>query len=170
MPFKNFSEENAKPLETVAVKFKVNDDDISLNVPCHYTLLDILRYELKLTGSKEGCGMGECGACTVIMDGDIVAACLVLCTSLTGKKVLTIEGIKNDKKAKPIIDAFVKTTAVQCGFCTPGMVVSSYALLKKYKNPTNEQIMEGLSGNLCRCTGYVKIVDAIHEAAKELNK
>jgi len=112
--------------------------------------------------------MGECGACTVIMDKSLAAACLVLASTLDGREVLTIEGISALETARPIIEAFAVKAATQCGFCTPGMVVSAYYLLTKYKNPTDEQILEGLSGNICRCTGYVKIIEAVKQAAKEM--
>jgi len=167
----NTSGENPiKPLEKVTVSLKVNGRDVEVTVPVHYTLLDILRYELAQTGTKEGCGMGECGACTVIMNDEIVAACLVLATAARGKAVQTIEGIRETPRGRQLIEAFVKHAAVQCGFCTPGMIVSAYSLISKYKVPTREQITEALSGNLCRCTGYVKIFDAINDAAAEIKK
>ncbi len=169
MPNKSFSAANLELKDMVDIDFTVNSVRRVLRVPCNYTLLDVIRYELKLTGAKEGCGMGECGACTVIMDGALAPACLVLATTLSGRDIWTIEGIKEKEDAKPIIDAFIARTATQCGFCTPGMVVASYHLLTKYESPTDEQILEGLSGNLCRCTGYVKIVEAVKEAAKQLN-
>lgn len=170
MSAKNFTPETAVAAGKIKVSFTVNGSPVSLTVPCHYTLLDVLRYELGYTGTKEGCGMGECGACTVIMDGEVIASCLALVTTLEGRKITTIEGLRDDEKAKPIIDAFIRNAAVQCGFCTPGMVVASYVLLKKHRRPTKDQILEGLSGNLCRCTGYVRIVDAVNEAAAELSK
>ncbi|MEZ7891263.1 MAG: (2Fe-2S)-binding protein [Candidatus Wallbacteria bacterium] len=170
MPDKKTAENALEPMSKIQVKFIVNNKDINVTVPVTYTLLDILRYELKFTGTKEGCGMGECGACTVIMNGELVTACLVLASSLEGKNVITIEGISEMPSAKPIIDSFVKHASVQCGFCTPGMVVASYALLSKYESPTNQQILDGLAGNICRCTGYAKIVEAINEAAVELSK
>jgi carbon-monoxide dehydrogenase small subunit len=169
MPNKSFNAANLELKDMVDIDFTVNSVRRVLRVPCNYTLLDVLRYELKLTGSKEGCGMGECGACTVIMDGSLAPACLVLATTLSGRDIWTIEGISEKEDAKPIIDAFIARTATQCGFCTPGMVVASYHLLTEYDSPTDEQILEGLSGNLCRCTGYVKIVEAVKAAAKELN-
>ncbi|HOT77271.1 MAG TPA: (2Fe-2S)-binding protein [Candidatus Wallbacteria bacterium] len=169
MPNRNFTAENLKLKDSIDICFKLNSREVNIKVPCTYTLLDILRYELKHTGTKEGCGMGECGACTVIMDGGIVNACLVLSTAVSGRDIWTIEGVSAKEDAKPIIDAFVAKTATQCGFCTPGMVMASYYLLSKYKDPTDEQIQEGLSGNLCRCTGYAKIIEAVKAAARELN-
>ncbi len=168
MPDKNFNASNLELKETIDIKFTVNLIEYNLRVPCNYTLLDVLRYELKLTGTKEGCGMGECGACTVIMDQSLAPACLVLATTLPGREIWTIEGISEKEDAKPLIDAFIARTATQCGFCTPGMVVASYYLLSKYDSPTDEQILEGLSGNLCRCTGYVKIVEAVKIAVQEM--
>lgn len=170
MPNRNFNHETLELKDFLEINFTVNGEARRLKVPCTYTLLDVLRYELRLTGTKEGCGMGECGACTVIMDGSVTPACLVLVTTLEGRDVWTIEGISAKPDAKPIIDAFVARTATQCGFCTPGMVVASYHLLSRYESPTEEQILEGLSGNLCRCTGYVKIVEAVKAAAADLAK
>lgn len=164
-------EENVmKPLEKVSVAFTVNGREASMTVPAHYTLLDILRYELKQTGTKEGCGMGECGACTVIMNGEIVASCLVLASTLNSKTVLTIEGIRESAAGRRIIDSFVRHAAVQCGFCTPGMVVAAYSLLSRRPSPTRDEVAAALSGNLCRCTGYAKIFDAITDAAAEIRK
>ena len=170
MPDKKTFENTLEPMSKIRVKFTVNGKLIEVNVPVTYTLLDIIRYELKFTGTKEGCGMGECGACTVIMNGELVTACLVLASSLEDKTVLTIEGISEMPSAKPLIDSFVKRASVQCGFCTPGMIVAAYALLSKHELPNNDQILEGLAGNICRCTGYAKIVEAINEAALELSK
>ena len=169
MPNKNFNSDNLELKDTLEISFTLNSVKRSVKVPCTYTLLDILRYELKFTGTKEGCGMGECGACTVIMDGGVTPACLVQATTLEGRDIWTIEGISAKDDAKPIIDAFVARTATQCGFCTPGMVVASYHLLTKHASPTDEQILEALSGNLCRCTGYVKIIEAVKAAARDLN-
>ena len=125
-------------------------------------LLDYLRDELKLTGTKEGCGEGECGACMVLLDGKAVNSCLVLLGQCAGREVTTIEGID----APELFKAFEETGAVQCGFCTPGFVVSAYALLRQNPHPTVAEIKEALSGNLCRCTGYKKIVEAVEEAVK----
>lgn len=152
------------------INFIVNEKEINITVPATYTLLDILRYELKLTGTKEGCGMGECGACTVIMDNSLVTSCLVLASTLNGRNILTIEGISEKKEAKVIIEEFIKHAAIQCGFCTPGMIVSAYHLLSNNSMPTDEEIKKALSGNLCRCTGYTKIIDAIKSAALILSK
>jgi aerobic carbon-monoxide dehydrogenase small subunit len=129
-------------------------------------LSDLLREDLRLTGTKKGCGEGDCGACTVLLNGVAVVSCLTLALEAEGSEVLTIEGLARDREAlHPLQEAFVEKGAIQCGFCTPGMVLSALHLLAKNPDPTEQEIRAGLSGNLCRCTGYVKIVDAIKEAA-----
>lgn len=133
-------------------------------------LLDFLRDELGLTGTKEGCGEGECGACTVIIDGKAVNSCLVLLPEIDGSEVTTIEGLSKDGELDTIQKAFVDEGAVQCGFCTPGMIMSAKALLDRNDSPSDEEIMEAIEGNLCRCTGYYKIVQAIKTAAENLRK
>lgn len=130
------------------------------------TLLKFLREDLGLTGTKEGCGEGECGACTVLLDGRPVDSCLVMAVQAQGKEVLTIEGLKSGEVLDPIQEAFIEEGAIQCGFCTPGMVMSTKALLDHNPNPSEAQIREALAGNLCRCTGYVKIVSAVKKAAE----
>lgn len=132
-------------------------------------LLDFIRDELKLKGTKEGCGEGECGACTVIMDGEIVNSCLVLAATCDGKKITTIEGV-GEKELHPIQEAFLEANAVQCGYCTPGMILSAKALLDKNLNATDDEIKEGISGNLCRCTGYQKIFEAVKIAQRKMKK
>jgi carbon-monoxide dehydrogenase small subunit len=139
------------------LKLEVNGREYKLEVPPSRRLLDILREELGLTGTKEGCGEGECGACTVLLNGIIVNSCLVLAAQINGAAVTTIE----DPIFDPIREELVKTGGVQCGFCTPGIIISIYALLQRYAHPTEKQIRRGLSGNLCRCTGYTKIFKAI---------
>ena len=129
------------------------------------TLLDFLREELGMKGTKKGCDSGQCGACTVIMDGKPINACLVLATQADGKEILTIEGLSSGKRLHPLQEAFAEEGAVQCGFCTPGMILSAKALLDDKKDPSEEEIREALSGNLCRCTGYVKIIKAVQKAA-----
>jgi len=129
------------------------------------TLLDFLREELGMKGTKKGCDSGQCGACTVIMDGKPINACLVLATQADGKEILTIEGLSSGKRLHPLQEAFAEEGAVQCGFCTPGMILSAKALLDEKRDPSEEEIREALSGNLCRCTGYVKIIKAVQKAA-----
>lgn len=149
--------------------FKVNGKNITVESSDTTTLLDILREDLGLIGTKEGCGKGECGACTVLLNGKAVNSCIILVPQVEGQEVITIEGLNDDLESKHIQEAFIDEGAVQCGFCTPGMVVSSKALLMKNANPSKDDIREGLSGNLCRCTGYTKIIDAVEEAARRIN-
>ncbi len=129
------------------------------------TLLDFLRGELSLKGTKKGCDSGQCGACTVLMNGKTIDACLILAIQADGKKILTIEGLSLGGRLHPLQEAFVEEGAVQCGFCVPGMILSAKALLEEKKDPSEEEIREALSGNLCRCTGYVKIIKAVQKAA-----
>jgi len=154
------------------IKFEVNGKKVCLNVSPMKRLLDVLREDLNLTGTKEGCGKGECGTCSVIVDGKIVASCLYPAGQLTGKKVTTIEGLsagsRRDGTLHPIQKAFVEEGAVQCGFCTPGMILATKNLLDKNASPSDDEIKEGLSGNLCRCTGYIKIFNAVKKAMKLL--
>lgn len=127
-------------------------------------LLDVLREDLKLTGTKEGCGEGECGACSVLIDGKLVNSCLIPVLDAEGARILTVEGLSTDG-SHPLQQAFLKAGAAQCGICTPGMLMASIALLEKHPRPSLEQIREGLAGNLCRCTGYVRIFEAVEKAA-----
>jgi len=144
----------------------VNEEVYELEVPPNRTLLDVIREECGLTGTKQGCGNGECGACTVLVDGEPVNACLVLALQANGKKVVTIEGLSEGEKLHPIQEAFIAHGAIQCGFCTPGMVLSTKALLDKNPHPQELEIREALTGNLCRCTGYQKIVEAVRSLAE----
>lgn len=154
----------------VMVKFKLNGEAVHVEVEDHWTLLQLLRDHLELSGSKEGCGVGECGACTVIIDGEAVNSCILPVLEVEGKSVTTIEGLA-DKTGTlhPLQRAFVDHGAVQCGFCTPGMILSAKALLDRIPNPTDEEIKTAISGNLCRCTGYVQIIEAIRSVC-ERNK
>jgi len=129
------------------------------------TLLDFLREELGMKGTKRGCDSGQCGACTILMDGKTINACLVLAIQADGKEIMTIEGLSSGGRLHPLQEAFVEEGAVQCGFCVPGMILSAKALLDEKKDPSEEEIREALSGNLCRCTGYVKIIKAVRKAA-----
>lgn len=156
-------------LKEVNINFKLNGKDYNLTVPSSLTLLQIIREKLGITGTKRGCGKGECGACTVIFNGRTVNSCLVLAPKVDGAEVITVEGIGTYENPHPIQKAFVEEGAVQCGFCTPGFVVSTYYLLSKNPHPTEEDIRDGLSGNLCRCTGYIKIINAVKKASEELN-
>jgi len=148
------------------VRLTVNGRERSADVESTETLLALLRERLGLTGTKEGCGRGECGACTVILDGEPVNSCLVFAAQCDGRDVLTIEGLGENGELDRIQRAFVEAGAVQCGYCTPGMIMSAHALLASKPHPTRDEIREAISGNLCRCTGYVKIVDAIERAAR----
>ena len=147
------------------VKFYVNDAPVELTVPANRTLLSVLRDDLALTGTKEGCGAGECGACTVIMDGLAVNACLILAPELNGKHIETVEGLAKGDQLSPLQESFIEHMALQCGFCTPGMLMSAESLLREKPHPTREEIATAMSGNLCRCTGYKKIVEAIEDVA-----
>ena len=152
------------------ISFTVNDKAVTLDVPPDKRLVDILRQDLELTGTKIGCGEGECGACTVMMDGLTVNSCLVAACQLPGKQVLTIEGLEASGKIEHIKKSFIEEGAVQCGYCTPGIVISSYFLIEKGGIPSPEEIKEALSGNLCRCTGYSKIIRAVTGAAERAVK
>ncbi|MEJ2641818.1 MAG: (2Fe-2S)-binding protein [Desulfosarcinaceae bacterium] len=143
------------------IKLTVNDRAYELAVEPNMTLTDLIRYELGLTGTKKGCETGDCGACTVIMDGLPVNSCLVLAVQANGRKIETIEGLETEAGLHPVQDAFVEKGAIQCGFCSPGMILSAKHLLDKNPNPDEGQIRAAISGNLCRCTGYQKIIDAI---------
>ena len=146
----------------------VNGKEYEILVKPSATLLDVLRDQLGLTGTKEGCGVGECGACTVLVDGETVNACLILALEAEGKTVTTIEGLADGGKLHPIQEAFVDAGGLQCGFCTPGMILSAKALLDRNPDPTDEEIRKGLEGNFCRCTGYTKIIDSVRLAAERV--
>jgi carbon-monoxide dehydrogenase small subunit len=149
-----------------SLELTVNGQSHELLVDPHRTLLEVLREQLGLTGAKEGCNLGDCGSCTVLLDGKPFLSCLVLAVEAQGREILTIEGLSQNGKLHPIQESFVQHGAVQCGFCTPGMILSAKVLLDRNPRPTEAEVKEALSGNLCRCTGYVKIVEAIMETAK----
>jgi carbon-monoxide dehydrogenase small subunit len=149
------------------IETKINGTSYRLEIDPHWTLLEVLRNVLKLTGAKDSCGMGECGSCTVIMDGKTIYSCLTLAVRADGKEVLTIEGLARGEELDPVQKAFIEHGAFQCGYCTPGMILSSKALLEENPNPSEEEIRRGISGNLCRCTGYNMIVEAIQSASEE---
>lgn len=150
------------------VNFFVNEEPVELYVDANRTMLNVLREELCLTGTKEGCGAGECGACTIIADGKPLNACMVLAPELDNMHITTIEGITKEGKLSELQKQFIKHAALQCGFCTPGFIMSGTALLQENKNPSREEITTAIAGNLCRCTGYIRIIEAIEEAAKVL--
>jgi aerobic-type carbon monoxide dehydrogenase small subunit (CoxS/CutS family) len=152
------------------IQFELNGRKVDLEVRPDRRVVDLLREDLGLTGTKEGCGAGECGACTVLIDGDARLSCLMLAAQLDGRRVTTIEGLCQDGTLHPVQDAFVEHGAVQCGFCSPGMVLTAVDLLERHAAPNRQQIRQGLSGNLCRCTGYVKIVDAVEAAARVMRQ
>lgn len=147
--------------------FGLNGKDIKLNTHPLKRLVDILREDLNLTGTKEGCGEGECGACAVLMDNRLVNSCLIPAAALNGKSVITIEGYRETERFQVLRDAFDKAGSVQCGFCTPGMIMAAEALLQQTPHPSEAEIKTGLAGNLCRCTGYSMIVEAVLTAARE---
>ncbi len=149
------------------LKMKVNGKEIETFVRTDARLLDVLR-DLGYLGVKEGCGTGECGACTVIMNGKTVLSCITFALQANGKEIITVEGLAKNGKLHPVQEAFVEKGAVQCGYCIPGFIMSSVYLLNKNPNPTREEILDALEGNLCRCTGYVKIIEAVEAAAKKM--
>lgn len=157
-------------MNSVSVSFNLNGDPVVADVPTQWTLLKTLREVFELTGAKEGCGVGDCGACTVIVDGDAVNACLYPIPEIEGKQVLTIEGVeKPDGSLHPIQQAFIENNGVQCGFCTSGMIMSAKALLDETSEPEEADIRTAIAGNICRCTGYVQIVESIEMANKSNN-
>lgn len=144
-----------------SVVFRVNGADYEVFVEPRETLLQVLREKLGLTGTKQGCDLGDCGACTVVVEGKPTLACLTLAVEMEGKEILTIEGLSSNGKLNPLQQAFLDEGAVQCGYCTPGMIMSATALLNHNPHPTEEEVRRGLAGNLCRCTGYSKIIKAV---------
>ncbi len=151
------------------ISLTVNGDPVEVAVPAHWTLLEALRYEMDLCGTKQGCDKGDCGACTVLMEGKAVLSCLTLTVAAEGTEVVTIEGLADKGRLDPVQDAFDETGALQCGFCQSGMMMAARALLNEHPQPTESQIRQALSGNLCRCTGYTKIFDAVRLAAAAQN-
>lgn len=155
-------------MEPVKVRFRVNGEEVSLVVKPYETLLETLRERLELTGAKEGCGLGACGACTVLIDGRPVRSCLVLTPEVEGAEITTIEGLKEGEKLHPLQEAFMRHGAVQCGFCTSGMILTAKALLDREPRPERSRIVRAISSNICRCTGYKKIVEAVEAASQEM--
>jgi carbon-monoxide dehydrogenase small subunit len=154
----------------VVIDLIVNGEFKDVLVRPNDLLVDVLRDQILLTGTKKGCGEGDCGACTVLLDGAPTLSCLTLAVSCAGKKIETIEGVSEKGKLHPIQETFVEKGAIQCGYCTPGMILSAKALLARNPKPTFEEIKHGMAGNLCRCTGYKKIIDAVSEAAGRLQQ
>ncbi len=152
------------------ITLTVNDREYEVAVAPNRTLTRLLREDLNLLGTKEGCGVGDCGACTVILDGKPVNSCLVLAVQADGSSIKTIEGVAQGDCLHPVQETFVEMGAIQCGFCTPGMILSATSLLEKKPHPTEQEVRQALSGNLCRCTGYQKIVEAVQEASRRMKK
>jgi len=150
----------------LTITLTINDRRHELDVPPIRRLLDVLREDLGLTGTKEGCGEGECGACSVILDGEVVNSCLIPVCQASGSSLTTVEGIALDGRLDPLQEAFLECGGAQCGICTPGMLIAARALLAKNAHPSRDEIREAIAGNLCRCTGYVKIIDAIEAASR----
>jgi carbon-monoxide dehydrogenase small subunit len=150
------------------ITITINGAREQLDVPSNMTLLQMLREKLALTGTKNGCEAGECGACTVLVDGEPVTSCLMLAIEADGREILTVEGLAPEGQLSPLQQAFVEHNAVQCGFCTPGMLLSAHALLRRNPHPTEDEIQEALVGNLCRCTGYERIIQAVSTAAARI--
>lgn len=154
----------------VILRLRVNGDAHEVGIPTHHTLLETLRYALGFTGSKQGCDKGDCGACTVLVDGEPTLSCITPALAVEGRAVVTVEGLANGEGVHPLQDEFDLNGAAQCGFCTPGILCSAAALLDANADPTREEIAQALSGNLCRCTGYAKIYDAVEAAARRVAK
>ena len=150
------------------IQSTINGDEIDVLVEPTQSLLDVLRDELHMTGTKEGCGTGDCGACSVTIDGILVCSCLVLGVEAGGKKIETIEGMADGDKLHPLQEKIIEHVALQCGICTPGLLIAAKHLLEENPDPTEEEVRYGLAGNLCRCTGYQKIVEAVLDAAQEM--
>jgi carbon-monoxide dehydrogenase small subunit len=150
------------------IHMKLNGENVEALIQENLTMLDCLRKNMRLTGAKKGCEEGECGACTILVDGRPVTSCLMLAAEADGHEILTIEGVKKNGELHPVQRAFIEKWALQCGFCTPGMIMSAIALLDQNPSPTEHEIRDAIAGNLCRCTGYTKIVEAISAAAEAL--
>ena len=156
-------------MKKLEIEFTINNQKRRLSVKPNDLLINIIRNDLFLTGSKYGCGIGECGACTVLLNGEPVLSCLTLAATVDGKEITTIEGLAKGNELHPMQIAFLKNAAVQCGFCTPSMILTATALLKENPNPTEDEIKDYIRGNICRCTGYIQIVKAIESCATEQN-
>ena len=157
-------------MQNKTIQFVINGQSVEIEVKPWRTLLEMIRENLNLTGTKEGCGHGECGSCTVLMGGKTVNSCLVPAAEADGQEILTIEGLSEAGNLHPIQEAFVERSGMQCGFCTPGMIISAKALLDRNSDPSEKEIREAMAGNFCRCTGYTKIVESIDAAARALRE
>jgi carbon-monoxide dehydrogenase small subunit len=153
-----------------SISFKLNNKSVSVNVNGEESLLTVIREYLNKTGTKYGCGLGDCGACTVLIDNEPVRSCMVLIEDVTGKEILTVEGLNSEGSLHPIQKSFIAHDALQCGFCTPGMIMNAYGLLIRNPNPTREYIINNMEENLCRCGSYNRIIDAIQTASKEMKE
>ncbi|MBW2432261.1 MAG: (2Fe-2S)-binding protein [Deltaproteobacteria bacterium] len=151
----------------ISIKFIINGEKKELDIPAGITALELIRDRLALKGTKEGCGIGECGACTIVVDGRAVNACLMLAAQLDGREILTVEGLAQSGDLHPIQEAFAEKHAVQCGFCSPGLLMSTTALLAENPHPNRSEIVKAISGNLCRCTGYHSIMEAVKAAVEK---
>jgi carbon-monoxide dehydrogenase small subunit len=159
-----------RPVERAALTLRVNDEERQALVPVHKTLLEVLREDLGLTGTKHGCELGECGTCTVLVDGEPQLSCLLLPIQVEGRRITTVEGMASGSELHPLQRAFVELGAAQCGYCTPGILLSAWSLLDRDPSPTRGEIREALAGNLCRCTGYAKIIEAVELAATRMRQ
>lgn len=162
--------EESKEIVVETIELKINSKKYNLEIEKNWTLLHVLREVLHLTGTKYGCGTGDCGACKVLIDGLAKNSCTLLVKNLVGKEIVTIEGVCSSEKLHPVQQAYIDAGAIQCGYCTPGFVISTIALLNHNSDPTNDEIIEAIDNNLCRCTGYVKIIDAVKLAAERMKK
>jgi carbon-monoxide dehydrogenase small subunit len=161
-------DESRRDVQRVVVKLSVNGETSELLLPVHKTLLEVLREDMRLTGTKHGCELGECGTCTVLVDGKPELSCLLLPVQLEGRAIATIEGLANGSDLHPLQQSFAEIGAAQCGYCTPGILLVAKSLLTENSKPTREEIREALAGNLCRCTGYTKILQAVELAAERM--
>lgn len=153
-----------------SISFKLNNENVTVEVQGDESLLTVIRIYLDKTGTKYGCGLGDCGACTVLVDKEVTRSCMTFIEDVANKEIITIEGIGTADDLHPIQEAFVKTDALQCGFCTPGMIMNAYGLLLKNTNPSRSEIIEAMDSNLCRCGSYVRIIEAIEKASKQMTK
>lgn len=153
-----------------SISFKLNNENVTVEVQGDESLLTVIRIYLDKTGTKYGCGLGDCGACTVLVDKEVTRSCMTLIEDVANKEIITIEGIGTTDDLHPIQEAFVKTDALQCGFCTPGMIMNAYGLLLKNTNPSRSEIIEAMDSNLCRCGSYGRIIEAIEKASKQMTK